>query len=267
MRLSAGTAGSTGREETTEHLLRAAAEAAPPLLRGVRPWCLRAGAGPRVTELWASPSPDLRALDPTGRAVQIACGAALLRVRVAAAVAGREPVDRLLPRPGEPLLLATIRLAGPRPPSPAERALHAAIARPVTGGQPGGAPVPASVLCDLAQAAAIEGAVLDVVVASPAAPFRPTRPGPPPTGSQGTSGTLAVISARPGTRAGWLRTGQALQRVLLLAIAHDIWATPFRPVLEAPDGRLAEALLALGIEQPQVILQLSGAMPVAPGRR
>ncbi len=160
-----------GRAEAAEHLLRAAAEAPPPFLRSLRPWCLRAGAGGQVTELWASPSPDLRALDPTGRAVHIACGAALLRLRLAAAVAGREPVDRLLPRAGEPLLLATIRLAGPRQPSRAERALHAAIARPVTGDPPGAAPVPASVLGDLAQAAAIEGAVLDVV--GPAAALSP----------------------------------------------------------------------------------------------
>ncbi len=76
-----------------------------------------------------------------------------------------------------------------------------------------------------------------------------------------------MISARPGTRAGWLRTGQALQRVLLLATAHGISAMPFPPVLEAPDARLAEALLALGIKQPEVILRLSGAMPAAPGRR
>jgi hypothetical protein len=280
MRPSAGTAGGIGgptpplralhpaevpRDEATQQLLRAAVEAPPPFLRGVRPWRLRAGAGQQVTELWASPSRDLRALDPTGRVVQIACGAALLRLRLAAAVAGREPVDRLLPRPGEPQLLATIRLAGPRQPSQAERVLHAVIGRPVANGVPTAAPVPASLLGDLAQAAAIEGAVLDIVD-SPVVPSR--RPGPGPArpaaqrrhaGPGKAPGLIAVIYARPGTRAGWLRTGQALQRVLLLATAHGISARPFPPVPEAPDARLADVLVAFGIGQPQLILQLSRA--------
>jgi hypothetical protein len=257
--------------ETAGDLLRAAVEAPPPFLRGFRPWCLRSGSA-LVTELWASPSADLRALDPVGRVVHIACGAALLRLRLAVAVAGREPVDRLLPCAGEPLLLATVRLAGPRLASRAERALYAAIGAPVADLLPGTAPVPAGVLGDLAQAAAIEGAVLDVVGPATALFRRPrpvpaaTRPGSarlpgpaPLAGSRATAGLLAVISTRPGARAGWLRTGQALQRVLLLAATRGISATPFPPMLEAPDPRLAGALLALDIRQPQVMLQLATA--------
>jgi hypothetical protein len=276
MRALTGTAG--GR--AAEPLMRAAAQAPPRWLRGIRPWYLRAGAGAEVTELWASPGRDLRTLDPTGRAVHIACGAALLRLRLAAAVAGREPVDRLLPREEEPLLLATIRLAGQRRPEAAERALYAAIGQEA-GREPRSAgPVPASALGELAQAAAIEGAILDVLDAATAArvaalaagavPPRgavpAARPGPGPVrarrdGDPESAARLAVISARRGTRAGWLRTGQALQRVLLVASIHGISATPLRPVLEVPAPWLASALHGLGIDQPQLVLRLSRAAP------
>jgi hypothetical protein len=278
MRASRGTGGpaQAPREDSADLLMRAAAQAAPPFLRGIRPWCLRAGADAGVAELWASPGRDFQVLDPTGRVVHIACGAALLRLRLAAAVAGREPVDRLLPRPGEPLLLATIRLAGPRRPEDAERALYAAIGQEVDREPRSAAPVPASALGELAQAAVIEGAILDVldsataarVVALAVAAVPPHGAAPvrrPRAGSgrarhateSGPAARLAVISARPGSRAGWLRTGQALQRVLLLASTLGIATTPFLPVLEVPGPWLGSALRGLGIERPQMVLQLS----------
>jgi hypothetical protein len=278
MRASRGTGGpaQVPRQQAAEPLMRAAAQAAPPLLRGIRPWCLRPGADAGVAELWASPGRELQALDPTGRVVHIACGAALLRLRLAAAVAGREPVDRLLPRPEEPLLLATIRLAGLRRPEDAERALYAAIGQEAEREPRSAAPVPASALGELGQAAAIEGAILDVLdsataarvvaLAAAAVPPRGTaparRPGPGPVRARRDPGTepaprLAVISARPGSRAGWLRTGQALQRVLLLGSTLGIATTPFLPVLEVPGPWLGSALRGLGIERPQLVLQLS----------
>jgi hypothetical protein len=277
----AGRRAEAAQHQSAERLMQAAADTPPPLLQGIRPWRLRAAAGGAATELWASPDRDLRALDPTGRIVHIASGAALLRLRLAAGVAGREPVDRLLPRPDEPLLLATIRLAGPRRPADAERALHAAIGRETRADLRSAGPVPAGELAELAQAAAVEGAILHVLdfaaaarVVALAAAAAPPR-GAAPVRRRGLGrarraagpeavARLAVISARPGSRAGWLRTGQAVQRVLLLASTLGISALPFLSVLELPGPWLDGALRGAGFEQPELVLQLSRAPGAAP---
>lgn len=52
------------------------------------------------------------ARDPDGRAVRRACGAAVFRLRVTAAAAGREAVVRLLPDPDDLLHAASVRLGG-----------------------------------------------------------------------------------------------------------------------------------------------------------
>jgi hypothetical protein len=84
------------------------------------------------------------------RALHIACGAALFNLRLAVAVAGRQPVVRLLPDPGQPLLLATVRLAAPWHAQQHELELHVAIAARRTNGSPfSRRPVPPGVLADL----------------------------------------------------------------------------------------------------------------------
>src|SRR6266536_2117443 len=99
--------------------------------------------------------------DPSGRAAHIACGAALFNLRLAAAVAGQGADVRLLPDPREPLLLATVRLAGPYRAAPADSELHAAIDRRHTNRQPfSSRPVPPGVLAGLSQAASLEHAIL-----------------------------------------------------------------------------------------------------------
>jgi nitroreductase len=79
-------------------------------------------------------------------------------------VAGREPHIRLLPDPGQPLLLASIRLAGRHRVTPSERDLHAAIPRRQTNREPfSSRPVPPGIRVELAEAAGLEGAVLHVL--------------------------------------------------------------------------------------------------------
>src|SRR5215831_19714138 len=85
----------------------------------------------RVIEVYADPARTPQGGDPRGRAVHIACGSALFNLRLAIARAGCEPVARLLPSRRDPLLLASVRLAGRYRPRPAERDLYAAIHRPV----------------------------------------------------------------------------------------------------------------------------------------
>jgi nitroreductase len=140
------------------------AAVAAPSMHNTQPWRFRVLREAQAIELHADPERALRYGDPDGRAVHIACGAALFNLRLAAAVAGREPVVQLLPDPDRPLLLATVRLAGPHRAQPAERELHAVIALRHTNRRPfSGRPVPPGVLAEFSDAASIEGAILHIL--------------------------------------------------------------------------------------------------------
>ena len=141
--------------------LRAATMA--PSMHNTQPWRFRVLRDSQTIELRADPARMLRHGDPHGRAVHIACGAALFNLRIAVAAGGREPVTRLLPDTAEPLLLATVRLGGRHRPSEDERDLHAAIPARHTNRRPfSSRPVPPAVLAELVQAARLEGATLDL---------------------------------------------------------------------------------------------------------
>jgi nitroreductase len=74
--------------------------------------------------------------------------------------------------------------------------------------------------------------------------------------------TIAVLSTDGDTTAHWLRSGQALQRVLLTATVHGLATTPMSQPLEIPvlrelitdtrTGRWAQVILRLGYAQPTV---------------
>jgi len=138
-----------------------AAAVAAPSMHNTQPWRFQVLRPEQIIEVRADPARGLPQGDPHGRAVHIACGAALFNMRLAAAVAGREPVVKLLPDHGQPLLLATMHLAGPYRPRDAERELHEAITRRHTNRRPfSGHPVPPGVRAELAEAARLEGAIL-----------------------------------------------------------------------------------------------------------
>jgi nitroreductase len=153
--------GALARQLITD-VLEAATKA--PSMHNTQPWRFRVLQQIQTIELRADPRRVLRSRDPSGRAVHIACGAALFNMRLAAAVAARQPVVQLLPDPGQPLLVATIRLGAPHRLQPQERALHSAIMRRHTNRRPfSGRPVPPGVLAELTEAASLEGAILHIL--------------------------------------------------------------------------------------------------------
>ncbi len=267
--------------QTAERIVEAAIAA--PSMHNAQPWRFVARLADRVIEVYADPARTMRRGDPRGRAVHIACGAALFNLRLAVAHAGAEPVTRLLPSPRDPLLLASVRLAGPYRARPYERDLHSAIshARSPRPGVPS-QPQLRSLLAALLEAAALEGASLRVleqtdalrIVQSAAAADRALHPDagylaelreflPHPRSRLAPAGVtalppqLAVIATRSDDRASWLRAGQAMQRVLLLATHRGLAAAPLTPVLELPDAPLRPDP-RLGAEHPEMIIRLGG---------
>jgi nitroreductase len=293
-------------------LLRTAALA--PSMHNTQPWRFAFARASQTIELYADPSRMLAHSDPHGRAVHIACGAALLNLRLAVAVAGREPMVRLLPDAAEPMLLALVRLGGPHRADQTEEELHAAIPERHTNRQPfSNRAVPPGVLAELLEAAAAEGATLHLpdhtetarllylvrdaergLLADPAyraelarwaggardrdgipdsalgprdpggpTPVRDFQPDRPPTARYAwfeDSPQLAVLSTAGGTRADWLRAGQALQRVLLTATSHGLAASPLTQPLETADAWLVRDPRA-GNDVPQMILRLGYGLP------
>src|SRR5689334_9625129 len=129
-------------------LVHAATQA--PSMHNTQPWRFRVLWDTETIELYADPDRMLPRSDPHGRAVHIACGAALFNLRVAAAEAGRQAATRLFPAPAEPLLLATVRLGGQHRRDETDRELYAAIAaRHTNRGPYSGRAVPPGVLAEL----------------------------------------------------------------------------------------------------------------------
>ncbi|HLX48523.1 MAG TPA: nitroreductase family protein [Streptosporangiaceae bacterium] len=134
---------------------------AAPSMHNTQPWRFRLREAADTIELYADPDRMLPIGDPHGRAAYLGCGAALLNLRLAVVVAGLRPDVRLLPDPGQPLLLARMVLTEPDDATEWERELHAAIPRRQTNREPfSNRAVPPGIRLELAEAAAMEGAIL-----------------------------------------------------------------------------------------------------------
>ena len=246
----------------------------------------------------------------------------MFNLRLAIRQQGRVPVQRLLPDPAEPDLLARVVPGRPTAPSPALDALAAAIPHRHTNRRPfARTVVPATVVEELAAAARREGAALRL--AGPVArgailglvrtaeqrlraqgiyraelaqwtlPAHGRRDGVPPQAFGPWDAlealplrdfglaqprldrrserfepypTIVVLSTDGDTAQHWLRAGEALQRVLLVATVHDLAATPMSQPLEIPALRELVTDTAAG-RWAQVILRLGYASPTTPTPR
>src|SRR4051812_46081881 len=82
-----------------------AATRAPPMLNS-QPW--RSRLDDDRVDLLVDARRRLPAVDTSGWAARIGCGAALFNLRLALAVAGRPAAVRILPDPDDPLLVARL---------------------------------------------------------------------------------------------------------------------------------------------------------------
>lgn len=142
---------------TLEKLISAAVAA--PSVHNTQPWRYRLDPVTSTIEVRAATERALRQIDPVGRALHVSIGAALFNLRVAVTHFGWEPVVQLLPRPAEPGLLASVRLAGPLAGGEPHRAdLYDAVWRRHSSRFPfSGYPLPPELLAEIMEAARAEG--------------------------------------------------------------------------------------------------------------
>lgn len=110
--------------EQVEGVLTTAGRA--PSLHNSQPWRFRTA--PEAIELHADPGRALPAADPDGRELRLACGAALLNLRLALHAHGIRPTVTLFPDRDRPDLLAVVRRGGTRAPTPDQDRLLRAVA-------------------------------------------------------------------------------------------------------------------------------------------
>jgi nitroreductase len=133
-----------------------------PSLHNSQPWCFVVT--PSAIELYAERNRALPVVDPTGREMRIACGAALFNLRLALHGIGIRPLVTILPDAHRPDLVAAIRHGGRKAVTPELSGLLAAVPRRRTDRRTSAAsaPSPAEVSA-LRRAAVAEGAWIHVI--------------------------------------------------------------------------------------------------------
>lgn len=229
--------------------------------------------------------------DPAARELTISCGAAVFTARVAMRYLGLLPDASVLPEPEVPNLIARIGWAGDRkPPGDYERALFAQIPlrRPHRGGF-GTDRLPVGMMSRLSEEANREHANLRIMAAddhratllalmtAADSAFRLDGSraaegatwGAPPGQDYGieprSAGIVAVLTTRSDDKAGWVQSGQALQRMLLVGGSQGVQVAVSARALEF--GQLRDFISAelTGGEVPQLVLRFGVLRPVASG--
>jgi hypothetical protein len=131
-----------------------------PSLHNSQPWRFRRDGD--TVEVWADTTRQLPTADPGGWAVRLACGAAILNLRLFFGAQGRPMITALLPDPNTPDLLARLQPAPPRSATPEDAALAAKIDQRRSNRAPF-ADVPVSLAQQSALAAAAHAESADLV--------------------------------------------------------------------------------------------------------
>jgi hypothetical protein len=146
--------------EQVAELLRAAGRA--PSLHNTQPWRFRLTL--EAIELLVDPARRLAVIDPEDRELRLACGAALLNLRLALHGVGIRPLVTVLPDPGRAELIAVVRRGGSAPATPDQLRLLRAVPRRRTNRHPfTESELSAPEQDALQRAAAAEGAHLHLV--------------------------------------------------------------------------------------------------------
>ena len=147
--------GSAEAEEKLRFFLNYAVLA--PSGHNTQPWLFKVKAN--EVDLYTDRTRGLPVVDPEDRALVISCGAALFHLRVAMKHFGYEDGVEVLPDPGDPDLLARVRLGPSHEETEEGRALFEAIPRRHSNRGPfEPRPVPEELLSALQAAAREEGA-------------------------------------------------------------------------------------------------------------
>jgi len=236
---------------------------------------------PTTIELHATPKPVAAAVADR-RQLLLACGSALLNLRLAISAQGVYPDVRMLPDPARPELLAVMRPQSRRPVTPNDRQLAAAIGDHRSDHQPDASVViRAAVRGELRRAAEIERAWLATLTptqlpmlraivgrAHRASQDNPAFSGEwaawgrgDRSGEQISEPLIAVIGTFHDQSATHLQAGQAMQRVALTAATARLSTTLLSQVVEVPATRGELRDLIGGGLWPQILLRFEEAPP------
>lgn len=241
--------------------VRLALEAAEgtPSLNGHRPW--RLVCTPSSIEVHSEVDIDLTAVDRSARAVLVECGAVLLNLRLAIRSAGVVPDVRLLPDPHRPDLLASVGcLVIDGPMAVGDRrlveAIHHHYAHPDHFSD---TPVPAAVLGEMRAAARAENAWLSEITDENRSAVEDLRIAA--DRASGTEPLLVCIGSFTDRPVDHLIAGQAMQRVLLTAMAAAVAASFVPEPVVVDTARLALRRVLGGGLWPQAVLRLGYSEP------
>jgi len=261
--------------EQVDAALAAAATATSPY--DSVPWSFRCTS--TGIELHAERTQDHPGVDPFPRRLRVACGAALLNLRVAVRALGVTASVRLLPDPAQPDWLAVLH---PLQRSPATSA-ELTVAQPLVSGFIAPARLRAATVAEparnaLRQAARMEQAWLATIDATQLSQFNVLAAYPQPAMQNGTAPVsqpasegfepnqlVAVIGTFGDLPLAQLQAGQSMQRALLTAINLGLQPSLEPQVGESPAGRQQLRQLIGGALWPQMVLRLHHLSP-APAR-
>src|SRR6266536_1924777 len=245
-------AGSTDLVRHAEEIVRAAGRA--PSHHNAQPWAFRVAPG--AVEVWADRSRGMSVADPAGRQLLLGVGAAVYGVRLALAWLSVRPRVRLHPDRREQDLAAVVEAAAAGAPTDEEARLYPELPRRRTVRGPfTDEPLPVPLQVTLAEAAEAEGAALRWVVGQGERRGLAALATTAEREQQADPAVVALTTPGDGP-ADWLRAGQALHRLLLVASAAGVCSSYLNQPLEIDRLRtqVREELRLDG--HPQLILRL-----------